>query len=117
MKKLFILLVVTLSFQGFLLAQQNSEISLGNESVVIDSEATVNDHIAHNLVYEPKDNALDDLDAMFDDADTAMGDITPVAQPEKHNKILAVCAYLLKNCYKITRENILKFFGKKTDLV
>ena len=91
MKKFFILLVVTHSFQGFLLAQENlSTYSTRTEDL--------------------KDNAMDDFDIMFDDADAAMGDITPTVAPQKNSiNYLALAAYFFKNGIKFTVENIKKF--------
>ena len=78
MKKIFILLLLTQSFQGFLLAQDSNDQISKRE----------NPHVASSK----NSDQGDDLDAMLDGEDTQMGDIKPVATPQK-NKINYLAVY------------------------
>ena len=96
MKKVFMLLLLTHSFQGFLLAQENSNRSFQTETVSNADAVSV------------KDNALDDFDAMLD-ADAAMGDVVPMAAPKKNSvDYLALCASVVKQGLAITYENLMR---------
>ena len=91
------LLLLTHSFQGFLLAREDLDASLQRDAV----------SCAHAV--SSKDNAMDDFDAMLDDADAAMGDVVPMAAPKKNSvDYLALCAYLVKQGLAITYENLMK---------